>query len=45
MKFSDGTSLGYLEDHDKVVLEAWCTNEEERIEFGECRGMLLPASK
>ncbi|KAF2814482.1 fumarylacetoacetate hydrolase [Mytilinidion resinicola] len=45
IQFEDGASLGYLEDHDEVVLEGWCGKGEDRIGFGECRGVLLPASK
>lgn len=45
MQFPDGTILGYLEGHDEVVPEARCSDGESRIGFGECGGMLLPASK
>jgi fumarylacetoacetase len=45
MQFPHGTSLGYLEDHDEVVLEAWCCESENRIGFVECRGTLLPLSQ
>jgi len=45
MRFPDSMSLGYLEDHDEVLLEAWCGEAGDGIGFGECRGTLLPASK
>jgi hypothetical protein len=47
MQFPDSMSLGYLEDHDQVVPEAWYGEGEYVIGFGlgECLGMLLPASE
>ncbi|KAI1113207.1 fumarylacetoacetate hydrolase [Nemania sp. NC0429] len=45
IQFQDGTSLGYLKDYDEVILEGWCGEGENKIGFGECRGILLPASE
>ncbi|KAF2712237.1 fumarylacetoacetate hydrolase [Pleomassaria siparia CBS 279.74] len=44
MELKGGGKLGYLEDGDEIVLEGWCGEGEERVGFGECRGVLLPAT-
>jgi fumarylacetoacetase len=40
-----GGELGYLQDGDSVVLEAWCVDANGRkvLGFGECRGKIVPA--
>ena len=43
IELGSGEKLGYLEDGDEVVLEGWCGEGENRIGFGECKGMLLEA--
>jgi fumarylacetoacetase len=48
LTFDDGTEIGFLEDGDELVMEAWCGSEEGgadiAIGFGECRGVIFPAS-
>jgi len=40
----DGSEMKYLEDGDEIVLKAWCGNPGGiSLQFGECRGVLLPA--
>jgi fumarylacetoacetase len=43
IELGSGEKLGYLEDGDEVVLVGWCGEGENRIGFGECKGMLLEA--
>jgi fumarylacetoacetase len=43
IELGNGERLGYLEDGDEVVLEGWCGEGENRVGFGECRGMVLEA--
>jgi fumarylacetoacetase len=41
----NGESRRFLEDGDEVILRGWCERTGfRRIGFGECRGVLLPAS-
>ena len=40
-------SLRYLNDEDEIVMQAWCgvpSNGGVTLGFGECRGVILPAS-
>lgn len=40
-----GETRKFLEDGDEVVLRGWCARDGyRRIGFGECRGIVLPAS-
>lgn len=43
IKMSDGTERKFINDHDTVVMRAYCKNENIRIGFGECVGKVLPA--
>ncbi|PTB35160.1 hypothetical protein M441DRAFT_179957 [Trichoderma asperellum CBS 433.97] len=46
LQFDDGSELGYLEDGDEIILEAWCGDGEggrATIGFGHSRGKLLPS--
>ena len=40
----DGSERRFLQDGDEVVMRAWCEAPgKPRIEFGDCRGVVLPA--
>ena len=40
-----GEQRTFLEDGDTVILRGWCEKPgAARIGFGECRGVVLPAS-
>ncbi len=40
-----GEARRFLEDHDEIVMKAYCEREGfKRIGFGECRGRVLPSS-
>ena len=42
----DGTQRKFLQDGDEVIIRAYCEREgATRIGFGECRGVVLPASE
>jgi fumarylacetoacetase len=42
---SDTETRAFLEDGDEVVLRGWCGgNSGPRLGFGECRGVILPAT-
>ncbi|KAL9476152.1 hypothetical protein ACSS6W_005993 [Trichoderma asperelloides] len=46
LQFDDGSELGYLEDNDEIILEAWCGDGEggrATLGFGHSRGKLLPS--
>ncbi|VUC24152.1 unnamed protein product [Clonostachys rosea] len=46
IRFSDGTSVKYLQDGDEIILSGTCGNASgggPYLGFGECRGALLPA--
>jgi fumarylacetoacetase len=41
----DGETRTFLEDGDAVILRGWCEKAGfARVGFGECRGLVLPAS-
>ena len=40
---SDGTQRKFINDHDTVIMRAYCKNDTIRIGFGECVGKILPA--
>jgi fumarylacetoacetase len=40
---SDGSTRKFIEDSDTVIMRGYCQNEQVRIGFGECTGMVLPA--
>ena len=42
---NDGSSRTFLEDGDRVTLRGWCASDgAPRVGFGECRGVVVPAS-
>lgn len=41
---SDGTTRKFINDHDTVIMRAYCENNAIRIGFGECVGKVLPAT-
>ncbi len=40
----DGTERKFLQDGDEVVIRGWCRRGELRIGFGECAGVVTPAT-
>ena len=44
LKLDDGSTRGYLEDGDEVILTARATTSRGPIELGEVRGRVLPAT-
>jgi len=42
----DGEDLKFLKDGDEIILDAWCSDTDGTVKlgFGECRGVILPAS-
>lgn len=38
----DGERRQFLEDHDRVIMTAWCQGPDYRVGFGELSGTLLP---
>lgn len=38
-----GESRKFLQDNDEVVIRGHCQNDEVRIGFGTCTGVVLPA--
>lgn len=40
---ADGSERKFIQDHDTVVMKAFCQNENVRIGFGEVRTKILPA--
>ena len=45
IKLSDGTERKFINDHDTVIMRAYCQNDNVRIGFGECTGKILPAKE
>ncbi|KAH8821340.1 putative fumarylacetoacetate hydrolase [Xylogone sp. PMI_703] len=49
LKYENGTEVGYLEDGDEVIMTAWCGAESPEhdvvLGFGDCRGIIVPASQ
>jgi fumarylacetoacetase len=43
LTLKDGTQRKFINDHDTVIMRAYCENSEMRIGFGECSGKVLPA--
>lgn len=43
IKMADGSERKFINDHDTVIMRAYCENEKIRIGFGECTGKVLPA--
>lgn len=43
IKMADGTERKFINDHDTVIMRAYCENDKVRIGFGECTGKILPA--
>lgn len=43
IKMADGSERKFINDHDTVVMRAYCENDKVRIGFGECTGKILPA--
>jgi fumarylacetoacetase len=41
---ADGSTRTFLEDGDTVVLRGWCGTGEDRVDFGEAAGTILPAT-
>jgi fumarylacetoacetase len=45
LRLPDGEERRFLEDGDEVILRGWCARDGfARIGFGECTGVVLPAS-
>ena len=45
LQLPNGETRRFLEDGDEVILRGWCEREGfARIGFGECRGVVLPAT-
>lgn len=40
----DGTERRFLQDGDEVVIRGWAERDELRVGFGECTGLVLPAT-
>lgn len=45
IKLSDGSERKFINDHDTVIMRAYCQNDKIRIGFGECTGKILPAKE
>jgi fumarylacetoacetase len=46
LKLPSGEERRFLADNDEVIFRGWCEREGfVRIGFGECRGMVLPATE
>lgn len=45
IKMKDGTERKFINDHDTVIMRAFCQNDTVRIGFGECVGKVLPAKE
>lgn len=45
LKMPDSTERKFINDHDTVIMRAFCRNTQVRIGFGEVRGTVLPAHK
>ena len=44
IELPDGTSRKFLQDGDELSIRGWCEREgEDRIGFGSCSGIVLPA--
>lgn len=43
IKMADGSERKFINDHDTVIMRAYCKNDKVRIGFGECTGKILPA--
>jgi fumarylacetoacetase len=44
VELPNGETRSFLQDGDEVIFRAWCeTSTYQRIGFGECRGVVLPA--
>jgi len=43
IEFGEGESRRFLENHDTVIMTAWCQGDGYRVGFGECRGKVLPS--
>lgn len=43
IELGEGESRRFLENHDTVILTAWCQGKGYRVGFGECRGKVLPS--
>jgi fumarylacetoacetase len=39
---NDGSERRFIHDGDTVMMSAWCQNEQFRIGFGECKGLIIP---
>lgn len=42
---ADGTTRGFLEDGDSVVMTGWCQGEGYRVGFGQVEGKILPGKR
>jgi len=42
IKMKDGTERKFINDHDSVIMRAYCKNDDVRIGFGEVKTKLLP---
>jgi len=44
VKLRDGTSRKFLKDGDEVILRGFCQGVGYKVGFGECSGLVVPAS-
>ncbi len=45
IRLADGTERRFLQDGDEVIMQAYCLRDgAARIGFGECRGIITPAT-
>lgn len=45
LKMPDNTERKFINDHDTIIMRAYCQNTEVRIGFGEVKTTILPAHK
>jgi len=45
IKLKDGSERKFINDHDTVIMRAYCKNDKVRIGFGKCVGKILPAKE
>lgn len=43
IQLPDGTTRGFLEDGDTIIIKGFAEKDGIRVDFGEVRGMVLPA--
>ncbi|OLL24974.1 Fumarylacetoacetase [Neolecta irregularis DAH-3] len=45
VKITGSAARTWLEDGDEIIMTAWAGKDSARVGFGECRGVILPATK